>query len=546
MNPLDYGNRILSGKIPAGEYVRLSVARHFEDLKRDWEYYFDEEAGLRPIKFFGVLRHWRGEFYGRRFIPEPWQAWVLYVFYGWKRKSNGKRRFKYLYIEVPRKNGKTTFMAACTLYHMLKDDENAPEVYYAATKERQARLCLDEARKIAQQTPEVYKRLVIRKYEIEYPERNGVARSLGSDSDKQDGLNPSMAILDEVHAHKDFGMFEKLNNAFGARAQPTLMMITTAGQNRSLPCYEYRNMCVEILHGNKKMESILPMIYSLDEEDDWKSEDSWKKVNPSWEILNKDEFYDSANSAVNFVHKEREFKNWRLNIWTDVNEVWMKREEWMACAVEPYSDADLAGLRCWAGADFAETKDLCALALNFKLRNGKTYAKFYFWIPMKKVREKEDVVDYDVWANQRYIRVIPGDAIDHQALAGEVLEILHRYNVEGMTYDKYGIGEATIQVMINDGYPVKKLHPIKQGTTFFQGPIVALEERIGLGEFEHDGSPVMEWNIRNTEVFYDSYGGKKFIKSKAANKIDGSVALVMSIAEEQGSPSLDVGNVYFV
>ena len=159
-----YGRDILSGKIPAGEYVRLSVARHFEDLKKDWELYFDEEAGLRPVKFLGVLRHWRGEFYDKRFVPEPWQAWVLYVFYGWKRKSNDKRRFKYLYIEVPRKNGKTTFMAACTLYHMLKDDENAPEVYYAATKERQARLCLDEARHIAQQTPEVKKRMVVWKY----------------------------------------------------------------------------------------------------------------------------------------------------------------------------------------------------------------------------------------------------------------------------------------------------------------------------------------------------------------------------------------------
>ena len=545
-NPEQYGKDILDGKIAVCEYVRLSIARHFEDLKKDWDFYFDAEAGLRPVKFFHILRHWRGEFFNQRFVPEPWQAWVLYVFYGWKRKKDHKRRFKYLYIEVPRKNGKTTFLAACTLYHILKDDENAPEVYFAATKEQQARLCLDEARKIGEQTPEVLKRLKILKYSIEYPGRNGTMRSLGSDSNKQDGLNPSMAVIDEVHAHKEFGMFEKLDTAFGMRAQPTLMMITTAGANRSYPCYEYRRMCIEVLYGNKERDNLMAMIYTVDEEDDWKTESTWIKANPSWRILNQTEFRDDAKAAIEFAHHERNFKNLKLNIWTDVNEVWMKSEDWMGCAVNPLGDDELVGLSCWAGADFAETKDLCALALNFRLTNGHTYCKFYFWVPERKVREKEDVVDYHLWKRDGHIRVIQGDAIDHNQLSREVLVILHHYKVRGMTYDKYGIGEAVIQSMIGEGYPTDKLHPIKQTTTFFQGPIVTLEERIGIGVLKHDGSPVMEWNIRNTEVFYDSYGGKKFMKSKTINKIDGSVAMVMAIAEELSAPPEDTGKVYFL
>ena len=165
---------------------------------------------------------------------------------------------------------------------------------------------------------------------------------------------------------------------------------------------------------------------------------------------------------------------------------------------------------------------------------------------MKKVREKEDIVDYHQWRQDGFLRVIEGDAINHQELAIEVLELLTKYKVQGMTYDKYGIGEAVIQSMVNDGYPVERLHPIKQTTTFLQGPIVAIEERIGTGNFLHDGSPVMEWNIRNTEVFYDTYGGKKFIKSKARNKIDGSVALAMSISEEMTAPPTDTGEVYFL
>jgi len=544
-HPKQYGLDVLSGKVPACNYVKLSIQRHFDDLEKDWEYHFDEEAGLRPIKFFKILRHWRGDFFNKPFIPEAWQAWVLYVFYGWKRKEDDKRRFKYLYVEVPRKNGKTTFMAACTLYHTLKDDENAPEVFYAATKEAQARLCLDEARMIGIRTPEVNKRLKILKYSIEYPLKNGIMRALGSDSDKQLGLNPSMVVLDEVSFMKDFGMFEILDSAFGMRAQPTVMMITTAGFDRTYPCYEQRQEFIEILKGNNIQENVLPLIYTIDEGDDWRDESSWIKANPSWGILYKDKFRDDANKAINNVRHERGFKNLRLNIWTDVRDVWIGEEEWTACASDK-TDEELKGLPCYAGADFAETKDLCALVLNFQLKSNETYTKYYFWVPDKKVREKEDIVDYHVWAKAGHIRVIDGDAIDHQALAVEVLHILQQYNALGMTYDKYGIGEAVIQSMINDGYPPSKLHPIKQTTTFFQGPIVSLEERIGLKTFWHDGSPVMEWNIRNTEVFYDLYGGKKFIKSKARNKIDGSVALAMSIAEELGAEPPDDGKIRFL
>ena len=525
-NPEQYGKDILSGKIAACEYVRLSVARHFEDLKKDWEYYFDEEAGLRPIRFFKILRHWRGEFYDKPFIPEPWQAWVLYVFYGWKRKSNDKRRFKFLYVEIPRKNGKTTFMAACTLYHMLKDDENAPEVYYAATKERQARLCLDEARKIGAQTPQVAKRLVIRKYDIEYPLKNGTARSLGSDSDTQDGLNPSMAILDEVGQMKDWGMFDKLNTAFGGRAQPTVMMITTASNNKSNPCYEYRAKCIDVLLGIKTQENLMPVIYTIDEEDDWRIEDVWKKANPSWPIMNTDDFKDDAEEAIQSAHMETAFKYLRLNIWTDAESVWIRDEDWMKCAGEVREPTG----PCYGGADFAESKDLCALVLQWP--GEVRHVKSWFWIPEKKVREKEDRVDYWPWKKDGYVRVIPGDAIDHQVLAMEVLEILGKYQVQGLTYDKYGIGEAVIQSIIGGGYPVDKLHPMKQQTTQYQGPIRKLEEEILLQKINHEGHPVLQWNIRNVVLYMDSYGGVKFNKSKAIEKIDGAVALAMSYAEE--------------
>lgn len=541
--PEQYGKDIISGKIDVCEYVRLSVRRHFDDLQKqrtdEFPYYFDEKTGLRPVKFFHILRHWRGIFYDKPFVPEPWQAWTLYVFYGWKR-LDGNRRFKYLYIEVPRKNGKTTFLAACTLYHILKDNENAPEVYFAATKEQQARLCLDEARQIAKQTPEVNKRVVVRKYSIEYPAKNGMMRSLGSDSDKQDGLNPSMAVIDEVHAHKHFGMFDKLDTAFGMRQQPTLMMITTAGSNRSYPCYDYRKGCIEVLRGIKKQENLMSMIFTIDEDDDWKDNKVWVKANPSWPILNQAEFREDAESAMQFAHRETNFKNLKLNVWTDAASVWIKDDDWMKCAGEKKEPTG----PCYAGADFAESKDLCALVIQWP--GEIRHVKAWFWIPEKKVREKEDRVDYWVWKKQGVIDVIPGDAIDHNYLAAEVLKILDRYHVQGLTYDKYGIGEAVIQTMIDLGFPVTMLHPMKQQTTQYEAPISKMEQEILLQRVNHEGNPVLRWNMQNVVIFVDSYGGRKFNKSKVSEKIDGAVALAMSYAEEMQGPENDDGNVRWV
>lgn len=533
IHPKEYSEGILSGKIKSCEFVRLSVARHFEDLKKkDWGYYFDEDAGLRPIRFFNVLRLYEGDRAGNRFVPEAWQAWVLYVVFGWKRKADDKRRFKYTYIEVPRKNGKTTFMAGVSLYHLMKDDENSPHIYFTATKYNQALECLKDARGIAGMTPELRNRLEIFKTSINYPERDGSMEAVGYSPEKMDGLNPSLVVMDEFHAHPDDGMFTKMKTAFGTRSQGLVLIITTAGSNKNGVCYSYRRRCVDVLRGVAKQDNLFSIIYTIDEEDNWKVKDSWRKANPSWNILNKIEFESEAEEAINFAHAETGFKNLRLNIWTDAEHTWIKDDEWMTCAGPIKSAKDLHGIPCFAGSDFAESKDLCALELNFPLSDGTRHIKSFFWIPEKKVREKEDHVDYWVWAKDKFISIIPGDAIDHADLARDVLRVLGEFNVVGMTYDKYGIGEAVIQTMINEGFPMAKLHPMQQKTTQFQGPIRKLEEEILLKKINHEGHPVLRWNIQNVVLFMDSYGGVKFNKSRVTEKIDGAVALAMAFAEE--------------
>jgi phage terminase large subunit-like protein len=538
-NPEKYGKDVLSGKIPACEYVRLSVAKHFEEKKKKWEYYFDKEAGLHPIKFFSIMRHYKGEFYGQKFTPLPWQAWCLYVFFGWKRKD-GRRRFKYMYIEVPRKNGKSTYMAGIAHYHLLKDNENAPEIYFAATKEKQARICLDEARNIGKFTPELSERLTIRKFDIEYEERFGKMESLGGDSKKQDGLNVSLGVIDEFHEHKTLDMMNVLKTAGGMRASPMICIITTAGFHKEYPCYTYRKQCIDILTGVKKQDNLFSMIYGLDEEDDWKSEESWSKANPSWDIINQEEYRDEAEEAIQFPHAEVNFRTKRLNVWTNAESVWIKDDDWMKCAGEVRTD--FGRIPCYGGLDLASTKDINALVLNFPI-DGIRHFKCWFWIPEKKVQEKEDIVDYLVWKRQGYIRVIPGNAIDQDELAKDILSVLSQYNVVGLAYDRWG-SDGVVQTMLKSGF--SKMSPYKQTTLDMTVPVKELEASIMMEKINHEGNPVLRWMASNVVIHMDSAGGMKFDKSKSIDKIDGMVAMAMSVGEELSGPTVFDGKIRYV
>jgi len=539
MNPKQYGLDVLSGKIQACEYVKLSIAKHFNECKKprseEWEYYFDEEAGLHPVRFFSIMKHYKGEFYGRRFTPEPWQAWVLYVFFGWKR-SDGRRRFKYMYIEVPRKNGKSTFMAGIAHYHLLKDNENAPEVYFAATKEKQARICLDEARNIGKVTPELASRLTIRKFDIEGNIGFGKMEALGGDSKKQDGLNVSLGVIDEFHEHKTLDMFNVLKTAGGMRSQPMICIITTAGFHKEYPCYTYRKQCIDVLNGASVQDNLFSMIYGLDDEDDWKEESVWVKANPSWRLLNQDEFRDEAQEAIQFPHAEVNFKTKRLNVWTNAETVWIKDEDWMKCAGPVKSYEELRGVPCFGGLDLASTKDINALVLNFPLPDGTRHFKCWFWIPEAKVEQKEDIVDYLIWKKQGMIRVISGNAIDQEELANDILSVLLQYNVAGVAYDRWG-SDGVIQAIIKGGFAESKMDPYKQTTLDMTIPTKELESAIMLQKINHEGNPVLRWMASNVVIYMDSAGGMKFDKSKSIDKIDGMVAMAMAVGEELSGPA---------
>jgi len=527
-----YSEKILYGKIDSCEFVKLAVQRQQDDLLKqrtdDFPYYFDETAGLRAVKFFKLLRHYKGKWAGQKFIPSEWQVFILSVFYGWKRVGDNKRRFKYSYIEVPKKNGKSTFSAGKALYNMLADGEASPEIYIAAAKEAQARICLDAAREIGKRTPEVNKRLNIYNYEIKKPDDGGVMRALGSDSKKQDGLNISVGIIDEYHTHPTDDMYDILKQGCGAREQPVIDIITTAGYDKSYPCYDFRDHCIKVLRGVTVQDNLFTIIYTIDEDDDWKDPKCWRKANPNWEIINQTDFKDEAEMAISRNSEEPKFKTKRLCVWTDSVDVWVKDEDWMECAGE---EIDLTEFDCYGGLDIAATVDINAFVLLF-VNKDRFYVKPFFWIPEKKVKENEDRVNYWKWKEDGLINVMTGDALDDEFMARDMLDIIAKYKVKGIAFDRYYSG-GIIGRLEKAGFDMNKLSSYGQGYVSMSGPIREMERRIGLRNLDHFGNPVLRWMCSNISLSMDAAGNVKFDKSKRSDKIDGMVALAMAIAMEQ-------------
>lgn len=529
----DYIDNIISGKIDCCEYVKASIRRHVNDLSRqrtdDFPYYFDEHEAEKPIKFFFIARHYKGEFKGKKFIPEPWQAAILWITFGW-RELDGSRKFKYQYIEVPRKNGKSTFIAVEHLFLLISDGENAPEIYFTATTQAQASIVFREAREIARQTPEFSSRLNIQEYIIKNESNKGFMKALGGDSKTQDGLNPSGAALDEYHEHKTDSMFDVIDTAFGMRRQPLMSVITTAGFNKNYPCYKYRDHCIKVLNGVVQQEDLFAIIYTIDDEDDWKDEKTWIKANPSWRIMNQKDYRNQAHQAKINPYKEVSFLTKKLNVWTNAESIWMRDEDWMKCAGPVVPIDELKGVPCYAGLDLASTQDITALVLNFP-RDGKRYIKCWFWIPEFKVSQKEDIVDYYVWRKEKFINVVGGNQIDIDDLTFDIYEILKKFNVKGLAYDRWA-SAGVIQGLEKLGFPKDKMDPYKQTVLDMTMPVKELEGSIIAGTLNHEGNPVLRWMASNVVMDVRSDGSMKFSKDKSIDKIDGMVALAMAVGEE--------------
>lgn len=530
-----YIDDAMTGKVEISKTTRLTFERHRYDLDHAVEkgIIFNKRKAERFFAACKFLMHSPDKRSWIPFDPEPWQAAIVYIIFGWE-KLDGTRRFNYAYIELPKKNGKTTFAAVSSNYLLFFDGEQEAEIYHAATVEKQAHICFDKAKSMIEKSPELAKRARCLTNNVSVATTGSKMEPLGRDSESMEGINPSGAVVDEYHVFswKNNIVFENIQSATVNRKQPLVMIITTAGRDKDLPCFEYHNLCIDILKGIKVQDDTFAVIYTIDEDDDWKDPDVWKKANPNWAIsVLPERFETEFKGAVNSRTKEVSFKTKNLNMWVDAPDVWIPDENYMASSKLMVSDYGILDkLPCYGGMDLASHLDLNSLSLFFPGEKVNR-VRVWFWIPEAKVREFEDNVDYRRWAEEGYIIVTPGSIIDIDQMTDDVVGILKFYKVVGLGYDPWHAHHGVVQNLLKGGIPVERLDPYSQSLKNMSAPTKEFEKMVMSGCLEHFHNPVLRWNVKNTVIRMDQNENIAPDKRKSAGRIDGLVATVVAIGE---------------
>lgn len=492
------------------------------------KFYFDEEAADRVCDFFRLfLRHSKGEWSGSPFVLEPWQAHALREAFGWKRRSDGTRRYRTLYMKVPRKNGKSTLAAGLAAFLTLGDAEPGAEVYSCANKKEQAAIVFGEAARMVKASPELASMAEVLKAAVVVHDTFSAYRVLSSDAGGTDGLNPHGLVQDEFHELRDRPLWEKLTTGGASRRQPMTIVLTTAGVGRHTLYAELDAHARRVLEDPGLDESFLPIVYQADPTDDWHDPKVWAKANPNLGVSVKmDYLIEQHRRAVLMPAYENTFKRYHLNIDTEQETRWMNMEAWDACSGETAGD-ELRGRKCYIGLDLSRRVDVTAAVASFPDDSGGFDVLPIFFVPEEglEAREKRDDFPYRRFVQQGLIVATPGNVIDYSFIRTHLLGWARIYQVEEVAYDPYGATQLALQLQ-DDGLTCVEF---QQNWKWISEPTKALEALVLSRKLRHGGNPVLRWMVSNTAIEIDSQGNIKPSKRKSTGRIDGVPALVMAI-----------------
>jgi phage terminase large subunit-like protein len=547
-----YIKDVLTGKILAGELAKLACKRHVKDLetghKRGLK--FDQKEATRWIDFAHLFNaHKNKRFAGKKIVLSPHQQFEFWCQMGWKRKD-GTRRFRTSYVEVARKDGKTTREAIKANGHLFLDGETGAQVWFAATKKDQALIALNDAAKVAQATKIInthyeYTRRKDQILRVIMPGTGSFMAAIGRDSDTEDGHDPSWGVIDEMHEHPTMDAIHILKSGSGSREQAMFNIITTAGFDRQKPCYSViRKTVTEVLQGIKHDDSYFGIIYTLDDPEDWEKPEQWIKSNPNLGVtVTRDFLMDEYRNAKNEGGEtEVNFKTKHLNIWTDAAAVWIPDAKWMLNKEAP---KNITEKKWYGGLDLASVEDFCSYVL-FSEPDADGYhdVMAWFWIPEDKLRDrqKKDKSNYRNWINDGFIFTTPGNATDYGFIQDFVTKKHQEFNIIGNAYDKWNAS-----MLVNNLNSLgMTFMEFGQGIAAQSEPTKLLKRLILNVKIRHGGHPVLRWNISNVTIRMDANENIMLDKSKSSEKIDGARSLVNAVGMYNNRALIQSGEVGIV
>lgn len=526
-----YARGVLSGRIPACSLVKKACERQLDDLDRYGDgkrFIYDAEAGDRICWFIEHLTHVKGELAGQEIKLEPWQVFILHTTFSWKT-TEGIRRFRRVYIEVPRGNGKSSLSSGVALFCLCGDREPGAEVYSFATTRDQAKIVFGDAKEMARQNPKLKRAfdLQVLATSLYVPKTNSYFQAKSAEGSTLDGLNTHLAVIDELHAHKTRAVYDVVETSLGKRRNSLMWVITTAGFDTAGICYEVRSFVKQILNKEAQDESQFGIIYGLDEGDDWTSEEALQKANPNWGVSVRPEIITSLQAkAIARPSAANNFKTKHLDVWCSAASSWMDMPAWNLCR-RSIALSDFEGFDCYMGLDLGAKNDLTAKVLVFPVEeNGRlNYYVFGTYYAPRAALLKSGNSQYDGWETLGYLKVTEGAVTDFNQIEADILEDCSRFRVKSVAYDPWQATQLATRLSDNDVPMVEYRNTVQS----MNNPMKWLEALVQDKRLIHEGDPALTWMMGNVVAKRDFKDNVFPRKEGYENKIDGAVALIMAL-----------------
>lgn len=540
-----YCRDVVAGKTPACKWTRLACKRHLDDRRREktgaFRYRFDRDKAERVSRFIQLLPHIKGKWARKdprnpnahRIRLAPWQLFIICSVFGWVQKKTGRRRYRKASVYVSRKNGKSTLASGIGWWMFAKDDEPGAEVYSGATTEKQAWEVFGPARRMALAEPDL-------------PDGLGVTvgaqtMSRASDGSKfepiignpGDGASPHLAIVDEYHEHQTDSLYATMETGMGAREQPLMLVISTAGENLAGPCYDDWLTVKKILERTLDDDGHFGVIYTIDDDDDWTSEEALRKANPNYGVSVSEEFLQSQiRHGIANARKQGMIKTKHLNVWVQARDAWFNMQRWQQAARPGIKLEDYAKRRCYLGLDLASKIDIAALEFLFPEEDGGWMRFGKYYLPEETV-EKPENEHYRKWAREGWLTVTEGNMIDYGRILDDIVVAQSQFEVAELAYDPHQ-STMLITELMAEGVPCVEFRPTVLN---FSEPMKQVDALVMAGKIRHNADPVMTWQMSNVVAKVDAKDNVYPRKERPENKIDSVVALIQAMGRALTAPA---------
>lgn len=492
-------------------------------IEESHTYIFDEQKSLRCIHFIEkYCKQSKGRWAGKSLKLELFQKAMLQSLFGFVDKETGLRKYKKAIFFVARKNGKSVLDSAIATYMLTKDNEGGAEIYSVATKREQSKIVWEESKRMIKKSPILAKRIRCLIGGIYYDANDSYFRALASDSNSLDGLNAHLVIADEVHAWKDKNLLDVMYDSMSARTQPILLETSTMGtirQNVFDIEYDYASQVVE---GAVQDETLLPIIYELDDEKEWTNEECWYKANPALGTIKSiKDLRDKVERAkanpielVNLLCKDFNIRQNTINAWLTFDD--LNNEKIYSDWKDTY---------CIAGVDLSSVHDLTAATL-LGVKNGEIRVKQMYWIPTNLLEKKvkDDRIPYDKWLKAGWIRLSGDSKIDYHDVTEWFLEEVRDNDLRPL-YVGYDSWNAQYWCDEMKGYGFNMIE-VRQGMKTLSSPMKIMKADLIDKKINYNNNPILKWCLSNTTIKMDSNENIQPDKEKSRQRIDGAVSLI--------------------